>query len=112
MYWFAIENLCAAFYLPHRFAIAYPNFPHRFAYANLLARGACGRETKKQNPERAQSVGEGEGTHSRNDTVVLPRQAQNERGGSMRGMQGAYRIRALPSRKVPVQGQQKILFLL
>jgi len=30
----------------------------------------------------------------------------------MRGMQGAYRIRALPSRKMPVQGQQKILFLL
>ena len=30
----------------------------------------------------------------------------------MRGMQSAHRIRAFPSRKMPVQGQQKILFLL
>ena len=30
----------------------------------------------------------------------------------MRGLQGAYRIRPLPSRKMPVQGQQAVLLFL
>ena len=57
-------------------------------------------------------MGKREEAHPRDDTKVLPRKARNERGGAVRGVQGAYRIRALPSRKMPVQGQQKILFLL
>ena len=57
-------------------------------------------------------MGEGEEAHPGDDTKVLPRPTQNERGGNLRGLQGAYRIRPLPSRKMPVQGQQKVLFFL
>ena len=73
---------------------------------------ASGRKSEQKNAQRAEGVGEGEGTHSRNDTVVLPRQARNERGGAMRGMQATLRIRPFPPRKMPVQGQQKVLLLL
>ena len=72
----------------------------------------CERDEKQKNTQRIESVGERKEAHPRDDQKILPRQARNERGGAMRGMQGAYRIRALPSRKMPVQGQQKILFLL
>ena len=113
IYWFAMENYKNELLLSRQFAIAYRTFLPMGSHMQTCGKEAvCGRKAKEQNTRRAESVGEGEGTHSRNDTVVLPRQAQNERGGSMRGMQGAYRIRALPSRKMPVQGQQKILFLL
>ena len=57
-------------------------------------------------------MGERKEAHPRDDQKILPRQARNERGGAMRGMQGAYRIRALPSRKMPVQGQQAVLLFL
>ena len=50
-----------------------------------------------ENAQRTQSVGEGEKTHSRDDTNVLPRQTRNERGRAMRGVQSAHRICALPS---------------
>ena len=72
----------------------------------------CERDEKQKNTQRTQSVGERKEAHPRDDQKILPRQARNERGGAMRGMQGAYRIRPLPPRKMPLQGQQKILFLL
>ena len=55
---------------------------------------------------------EGEETHPGDDTKVLPRQTRNERVGAMRGMQSTHRIRALPPRKVPLQGQQAVLLFL
>ena len=57
-------------------------------------------------------MGEGEETHPGDDTKVLPRQTQSERGGNLRGMQSTHRIRALPPRKVPLQGQQAVLLFL
>ena len=83
-----------------------------FAFANISGRGVCGRREKQESAGRAESVGEGEKAHSRDDTVVLPRQTRDERGRSVRGVQSAHSICALPPRKMPLQGQQKILFLL
>ena len=65
-----------------------------------------------KNAQRTQSVGEGKKAHPRDDQKVLPRQAQSERGGAVRRVQAALRIRALPPRKVSFQGQQKVLLLL
>ena len=72
----------------------------------------CGRREKQESAGRAESVGEGEKAHSRDDTVVLPRQTRDERGRSVRGVQSAHSICALPPRKVPLQGQQAILLIL
>ena len=72
----------------------------------------CERDEKQKNIQRIESVGERKEAHPRDDQKILPRQTQSERGRSVRRVQSAYRIRALPSRKMPVQGQQKILFLL
>ena len=71
-----------------------------------------GRNAKQKNSQRIESVGEGEETHPGDDTKVLPRQTQNERGGAMRGMQNTHRIRALPPRKMPLQDQQAVLLFL
>lgn len=62
--------------------------------------------------QRTQSVGEGEETHPRDDKKVLSRQTRNERGEHLRRMQSAHPICALPSRKMPVQGQQAVLLFL
>lgn len=71
-----------------------------------------GRNAKQKNSRRIESMGEGEETHPGDDTKVLPRQTRNERGGAMRGMQNTRRIRALPPRKMPLQGQQAVLLFL
>ena len=71
-----------------------------------------GRNAKQKNSRRIESMGEGEETHPGDDTKVLPRQTRNERGGAMRGMQSTHRIRALPPRKMPLQGQQAVLLFL
>ena len=39
----------------------------------------CGRDAKKQNTKRAESVDEGEKTHPRDDKKVLSRQTRNKR---------------------------------
>ena len=52
---------------------------------------------KPKNAERTESVGEGKEAHSRDDQKVLPRQARNERGGVVRGVQGAHGVRPFPS---------------
>ena len=65
----------------------------------------CERDEKQKNTQRIESVGKGEKTHPRDDQKILPRQARNKRGGTVRGVQSAHGVRALPPRKVPVQGQ-------
>ena len=63
------------------------------------------RNKNAENTERTQSVGEGKKAHPRDDQKVLPRQTWYKRGGTVRGVQSAHGVRALPPRKVPVQGQ-------
>ena len=61
---------------------------------------AGGSIKNAENTERTQSVGEGKKAHPRDDQKVLPRQTWYKRGGTVRGVQGAHGVRALPPRKV------------
>ena len=106
IYWFAMENYKNELLLSRQFAIAYRTFLSIGSHMQTCGKEAvCGRKAKEQNTQRAESVGERKEAHPRDDTKILPRQTRNKRGGSMRRVQSAHRIRAFPSGKMPVQGQ-------